>query len=249
VSQFLLLTFGLKVDLLAPSYPRRDRSTLLATKFKRIRRELPANESIPAIDTKPLPAPLLRIEPLPEPEAPRSTRVAWIAAGVMVLFGLVIGGNYWLSQRDRPHTEVSPAPLVKPVPAVAERSPGADPPPQLITGLRPLSSQPTPDRTATTPPAEPSQAPSPDQINQPVEQAPASAAARSRVFAPSESPHATEDRAPLYVTIGEGQTLIRIAHANHVSAAEIAAANHLESPFQLKAGSRLLIPDPHPPTH
>jgi LysM repeat protein len=217
----------------------------LATKFERIRRELPANESVPAIETKPLPAPLLRIEPLPQPEASRSTRVAWIAAGVMVLFGLVIGGNYWLSQRGRPLTAVSLAPLVKPVPAVAERPPRADPPSQLITGLRPLSRQPAPDRTATTPQAEPSQAPPPDQNNR----SPSPAEAESRVSAPGEPLHPTDDHVPRYITIGEGQTLIRIAHANHLPAAEIAAANHLEPPFQLKAGLRLLIPDPHPHTN
>ena len=52
---------------------------------------------------------------------------------------------------------------------------------------------------------------------------------------------------PRYVTIEEGQTLIRIAHANHVLASAIAAANQLEPPYPLKAGSRLLIPDPNPP--
>jgi LysM repeat protein len=51
---------------------------------------------------------------------------------------------------------------------------------------------------------------------------------------------------PRYITVADGQTLIRIAHANHLSARAIAAANHLERPYRLRAGSRLLVPDPDP---
>jgi LysM repeat protein len=49
---------------------------------------------------------------------------------------------------------------------------------------------------------------------------------------------------PRYIIIAEGQSLSRIARANHLSARVIAAANHLEPPYPLKAGTRLLIPDP-----
>jgi LysM repeat protein len=83
----------------------------------------------------------------------------------------------------------------------------------------------------------------------PAQQAPAPAAPQSRASAPNEPPQPADDHAPRYITVEEGQTLIRIAHANHVSAAEIAATNHLEPPFQLKPGLRLLIPDPHPPAN
>ena len=50
-----------------------------------------------------------------------------------------------------------------------------------------------------------------------------------------------------YITITEGQTLIRIAHTNHLSARTIAVANHLEPPYRLKAGTRLLLPEPDRP--
>jgi hypothetical protein len=56
-------------------------------------REYPV--SLP-IETKPLPAFLLRGQPRAEPEQPIS--FVWIVLGVALLFGFVIGGGYWLSQ-------------------------------------------------------------------------------------------------------------------------------------------------------
>jgi LysM repeat protein len=62
-------------------------------------------------------------------------------------------------------------------------------------------------------------------------------------------PHPAAEHPPHYITIERGQSLIRIARANHVSAAAIAVANHLEPPYPIQAGSRLLIPDQDPPAN
>jgi hypothetical protein len=92
----------------------------MATKSEKIQAESPAKESILAIATKPLPAALLRIAPIAEPEA---SQIRWvgIVAGVAVLFGLIIAGNYWLSQRGRAQVAANIAPptgaLAKPIPA------------------------------------------------------------------------------------------------------------------------------------
>jgi hypothetical protein len=103
----------------------------LATKSEEIQGELLANESVWAIETKPLPATLLRIATLLEPEALPTTRWVWIVAVVIILFGLVIEGNYWLSQRRPALVTAGRAPppnaLVKPIPTAAE------PPPLSIT--------------------------------------------------------------------------------------------------------------------
>jgi LysM repeat protein len=52
---------------------------------------------------------------------------------------------------------------------------------------------------------------------------------------------ASGPQAPRYVIIQEGQSLSRIARANHLSVQALAAANHLEPPYRLKAGARLLV--------
>jgi LysM repeat protein len=61
---------------------------------------------------------------------------------------------------------------------------------------------------------------------------------------PGQAPQPTLGHEPRYITVAEGQSLIRIAHANHVSAKAVAVANHLERPYRLKIGSQLLMPDP-----
>jgi LysM domain len=45
-----------------------------------------------------------------------------------------------------------------------------------------------------------------------------------------------------YIVVGPGQSLGRIAEAYHVPKQAIIAANHLTTPFSLKAGARLAIP-------
>ena len=52
---------------------------------------------------------------------------------------------------------------------------------------------------------------------------------------------------PRPITVQRGQTLDGIAHANHVPAAAIIAANGLKPPYELKTGARLLIPSAGPP--
>src|SRR5258708_645573 len=44
------------------------------------------------------------------------------------------------------------------------------------------------------------------------------------------------------ITVQPGQSLGRLAEAYHVSRQAIIAANHLEAPYELKAGARLVIP-------
>ncbi len=55
-----------------------------------------------------------------------------------------------------------------------------------------------------------------------------------------------EARQARQITVERGQSVDKIAHANHVTPAAIIAANHLKHPYALKAGSRLLIPDAGP---
>jgi hypothetical protein len=229
----------------------------MATISEEIQAESPAKETILAIATKPLPAALLRIAPIAEPEA-ATKRWVWIIPGVVVLFGLVIGGDYLLSQRGwAPVTAAVTPPtnaLGKPAPTVAPALPTPNPTPQLSGDQPSASGQSAPDQTAIAQPAQQPPFPSSGQPllplssePAPVQEAQASAAAQSPVPAPSQPPGAVTEHEPRYVTIEEGQTLIRIAHANHVPALAIAAANNLERPYALRAGSRLLISDPNPP--
>jgi LysM repeat protein len=171
------------------------------------------------METKPFQATLSRIAPIDEVE-PSPTRWLWIVPGVMAVFALLIGGNYWVSESGRAF--VAPQ-IARPISTPAKPSAVIEPPPldrsaaQLSVGLRPQISPPAP------------------------EEATAPIAAQAPVSAPSQ-------REPRYITIAEGQSLLRIARASHLSARAIAAANHLEPPYRLKAGSRLLVPDPDPPS-
>jgi murein DD-endopeptidase MepM/ murein hydrolase activator NlpD len=58
--------------------------------------------------------------------------------------------------------------------------------------------------------------------------------------APASAPVRHEAR---QITVQHGQTLNAIARDHHVKAAAIIAANQLKPPYELKAGSRLIIPD------
>ena len=53
---------------------------------------------------------------------------------------------------------------------------------------------------------------------------------------------------PDYIVVEHGQSLNRIAHAHHVTPAALAAANHLEPPYKLRVGSKLILPGAGPPT-
>ena len=111
------------------------------------------------IETKPLPAAWQGLSPPAEPE--RSGRWFWIVLGVVLVFGSVIGGSYWLSQRGQAPVatvRASPPPTaVKPAPAPVVLPP-APPEPQLAVGLPPLST--TTGSVAAQPPAPgPSQSP------------------------------------------------------------------------------------------
>jgi hypothetical protein len=213
-----LLTLRLYVESLGSSCPRRGRSTLLAKRSERIVGRWPVKEPVWPMDTKPLPAALLRIAPAAEVEPLPTHRWKWIVPSAIAVFALLIGGDYWMSESGRvPVTAQVARPIntsVKP-PAVIEPPPLDRPAPQLSVGLRLFGSQPK------------------------WEEAMAPGVAQS----PASTPSLQE---PRYIIIAEGQTLIRIAHANHRSARAIAVANHLEPPYRLKAGSRLLVPDPDP---
>jgi LysM repeat protein len=228
----------------------------MATNSAEIQAE-PGEESIlAAIERRPLPAALLRIVPITEPE-PSTTRWVWIVAGVAVLFGLVIGGNYLLSLKGRAPITAAVAPptngLGTATPPGIAPLPKTDPTPQLSVGQLPAGNPSVSDQTAMAPATEQSPVLSSGQPLQslsskpePVQEA-ATAAAQSSVSAPGQQSPPMVDHETRYITVEDGQTLIRIAHANHVPAAAIAAANQLEPPYPLKAGSRLIIPDLNPP--
>jgi LysM repeat protein len=213
--QFLLLTSGLKIQSLAPSCPGRDGSRPLATKPEKIIARRPAKQSVVPMEMKALPAALLRIAPVAESE-PSATRWKLIVPGVMVVFGLLIGGNYWVSEKGRVSVAAQATrPINTSAKTLAVIGPppmGRSAPPPLSVGLRPLGSQP-----------------------EPAEEAPVQTLSQS-----------VED-APRYITILEGQSLSRIGRANHLSISALAAANHLERPYKLKAGSQLILPNSAPP--
>ena len=52
---------------------------------------------------------------------------------------------------------------------------------------------------------------------------------------------------PHDLVVEHGQSLNGIAHFHHVTPAALAAANHLQPPYKLKVGSRLVLPDTGPP--
>jgi hypothetical protein len=114
----------------------------------------PPEEPVLPREAKPLPAfTTLRMPMAAEPKM----RGQWflILFGVTTLFGLVIGGNYWLNARDWTSGSVevaqSPSPPAEPTPT-ATAAPIPAPAPQLAVGLQAVGSQPvSPDRTATAP--------------------------------------------------------------------------------------------------
>jgi len=63
----------------------------------------------------------------------------------------------------------------------------------------------------------------------------------------ARAPTASVKREPRYIVITHGQTLDQIARHNQVSLVALAAANHLERPYKLREGSRLLVPDSEQP--
>jgi LysM repeat protein len=226
----------------------------MATKSVELQAEADGESILAAMERKPLPAALSRIAPIAEAEA-STTRWVWIVAGVAVLFGLIIGGDYLLSHRGGAPVTAAVAPPTdarKPAPTVTVPLPTPNSTPQLSVNQPSASSQSAPDQAAMAQPAQPSPVTSSGQPLQPLSSEPAPvqeaqvpAAAQSPVPVLSQPPEAVVEHEPRYITIEEGQTLIWIAHANHVPAAAIAAANHLERPYALRAGSRLLIPDPN----
>jgi hypothetical protein len=199
----------------------------LARKSAKTLARQPIIETISQAEQKPPRTALLRIASLAEFE-PLPTRWNRIVPGVIAVFALLIGANYWVSERGRASVAAQvPRPTDTPRAAV-EPPPMDRPAPQLSFGLWPSSSQPEPEDvrapTATQP-----------QI---------SALDPPPVPTPGQLPQSTLGHESRYFTVFEGQSLIRIAHANHVSAKAIAAANHLEPPYRLKIGSQLLMPGP-----
>src|SRR5258708_19740575 len=73
-----------------------------------------AHPNLFTIETKPLTMDSAPIKLRARVEPERPTRFVWIVLGVALLFGFVLGGGYWLSEREQ--TLVA---------AVATRPPGA----------------------------------------------------------------------------------------------------------------------------
>lgn len=61
------------------------------------------------------------------------------------------------------------------------------------------------------------------------------------------APAAQPPSKPDYIVVKQGQSLNRIAVSHHVAPAALAAANHLQPPYKLRAGSKLILPDSEPP--
>jgi hypothetical protein len=106
----------------------------------------------PTIETKPLPA---WLQAPRHTERERPTRFVRIVLSVALLFGFVLGGGYWLSQRGKiPVAAVVASPPTapaKPVPAAAV-APAVPPAPQLAVGLPWLSGQTTTGSVASQAP-------------------------------------------------------------------------------------------------
>jgi LysM repeat protein len=168
---------------------------------------------------------VLRIASLAKFDPPPS-RSTLIVPGVIAVFAILIGALYCINERGRPSVAVPQAGATSNTgQAAVEPVPIDRPAPRLSFGLWP-----------------PSSLPEPEDVRLPV-------ASQPQISALGESPRPMSNKPPQpgprsrYVTVAEGQSLIRIAHANHVSAKAIAAANHLEPPYRLKVGSQLLIPE------
>ena len=96
-----------------------------------------------------------RSAPHPEPKRPGRWGV-WIVLGIALLFGIVIGGAYWFSQRGQISGAVAASPTAKSAPTVAV--PAAVPSaPQLAVGLPPLSGPTTTGSSPAPPPSQPPQ--------------------------------------------------------------------------------------------
>jgi len=70
----------------------------------------------------------------------------------------------------------------------------------------------------------------------------AAAVAAAPAPAPASRPVAVASAAPSVHVVNPGDTLMSIAHRNHVSVAELAKANNLEASGKLKLGMRLNVP-------
>ena len=140
------------------------------------------------------------------------SRVIWIAVCVAVLFATFIWINNWIAQGNGTFAARSA------VAAISTPKPPDRRVAQLSVGLGLVRGD-----------SEPQQLSAPF-----IAQLASSACSQPSQFA--------FKREPQYITVSEGQSLNRIARANHLTVTVIAAANHLESPYQLKVGSRLLIP-------
>jgi len=70
----------------------------------------------------------------------------------------------------------------------------------------------------------------------------AAAAAAPALVAPASKAVAAASAAPSVHVVNHGDTLLSIAHRNHVPVAELARANHLDPSAKLKLGTRLNVP-------
>jgi hypothetical protein len=191
-----------------------------------------------------LPTALKRIEVAAEPE-PTPVRWGLIWSGGAALAGVVLFASaLWLNERSKEPTKdlilsSASTPAKPPSPAV-EPAAAAAPLAQVSLPSPPPRQQPA-EPSATSllvMPQVSGPRQSPQSLSQPD---PRPVAGQSPTSTPTNTAHPVAE--PLSVTVLPGQTLIAIAHANHVSAHELAVANHLQRPYELMIGDRLLIPD------
>ena len=191
-----------------------------------------------------LPTALKRIGAPAEPE-PTPVRWGLIWSGGAALAGVVLlAGAIWLHERSKEPTKdlilsSASTPAKPPSPAVEPAAVTA--PPGQVSLPSPLPRQLPAEPSATSPLAS-----SPRQSPQPLSQ-PDPRPVAEQLPTPTPTNTVPSVAEPLSVTVLPGQTLITIAHANHVSAHALAVANHLQRPYELMIGDRLLIPDPTNP--
>lgn len=193
----------------------------MATKSAEILALRPTVETISQAQLKVPTTGFVRIASL----APAPIRWGLILSGVVAVFALLIGANYWASER---WDASGAAPVPRPVDTPNNARSALRAPPQPFSGLSSSNSRPEPNIGVAPDPNQPPAFP----LGQAVQPTPAA------------PPQSEAEHQPRYITVSQGQTLIRIAHANHVSAKAIAAANGLERPYRLMVGSQLLMPDP-----
>ena len=70
----------------------------------------------------------------------------------------------------------------------------------------------------------------------------ATAASAPALAAPASKPVAAAAAAPSVHVVNHGDTLLSVAHRNHVSVAELARANNLDPSAKLKLGMKLTVP-------